>query len=82
MSDKYKARYEVSDGYVGKDRPMYFTIHESEIEDDMDNVDLVNLYLDSMQDHFEQHVTPSEVGVDVEAFVDWAEQVKQIRGGK
>jgi len=80
MSDKYKARYEVSDGYVGKDRPLYFTIHESEIEDDMDKADLQNLYYDSMQDHFEQTVGPSEASGDVEAFMAWAEQVKQSKG--
>lgn len=71
---KFKARYEVDDGYVGKDRPQYFSISEEDIEDDMDDDQLEQMFYDIMQEEFEQHVIPYAVNVD--EFVIWAKEVQ------
>jgi hypothetical protein len=60
----------VADGYVGKERPHYFSIDASNLEEDMDDSDLRELFEDSMQGHFEQNVFPESE--NKEAFVEWA----------
>jgi hypothetical protein len=73
MTDShFKATYQVADGYVGKARPLYFSVSSGELEDDMGDDDLVNLFEDSMQSHFEQAVAPASD--DCDAFVAWARQ--------
>jgi hypothetical protein len=68
----YKATYEVADGYVGKARPLHFRIRAEDLEEDMDDSDLTDLFYTSMQDHFEANVSPESS--DYDAFVVWAHQ--------
>ncbi len=70
MSDQFKCRYQVADGYISGKRPQYFSIHASELEEDMTDEDLAKLYDKSMQDHFEQRISPE--GDNQEDFVAWA----------
>jgi predicted sulfurtransferase len=78
MTDKFKGRYEVSDGYVGGSRPHHFKFDASDLEDDMTDVDLVNAYEQAAQDHFEEHITPSVERVD--EFIKWAREQLAARG--
>ena len=70
MSEKFKARYQVQDGYVGGARPKQFNISSDDLEDDMNEDDLVEFYESAVQDHFDEHVSPSADRVD--EFVTWA----------
>ena len=70
MSDKFKARYQVNDGYSGKSRPQHFEIDSSCIEDDMDDEQLINLYYESIQQHYDEHISPGAERID--EFVAWA----------
>ena len=72
---EYKATYEVADGYVGKSRPQHFRIQESEIEDDMTEDDLKELYMDEMQESFQVSISPEAIEGDVERFIEWANEV-------
>lgn len=73
MADsKFNAVYHVADGYVGKERPKYFSIHACDLEEDMSDEDLVNFFEEGMQDHFELNVFPEEHNRD--EFIDWARQ--------
>lgn len=67
---KFKARYEISDGYVGKARPIYCNICSSELEDDMTDDEIEELYHGSVQDHFEQNISPESENLD--EFIEWA----------
>lgn len=69
----YKATYQAADGYVGHARPLYFRIRAEDLEEDMDDEDLAELFYESMQDHFEQVVSPESS--DCDAFIAWARQV-------
>ncbi len=69
---RFEGAYEVEDGYVGKSRPHYFDIDEYDIEDDMSDGDLMQLYEDTAQADFEQNV--SFRLYDVEEFVEWAKE--------
>jgi hypothetical protein len=81
MTDlRFKAAYSVADGYVGKERPLYFSISAGELEEDMDDEDLVDLFEDSMQAHFEQSVHPESS--DRDAFIVWARHQLSNRSGK
>lgn len=68
--EKFKACYEVEDGYCGKSRPKYFNINADEIGDGMSENDLSDLYDSSMYDAFEQQITT--YGKNREAFIEWA----------
>lgn len=71
---KFKCKYRVDDGFVGS-REKVFYIQSSEIEDDMDEADIENLFSERMQEHFEQNVFPGERNrFD---FVEWAESIKK-----
>lgn len=73
MTDsKFKAAYQVADGYVGKARPRYFSIFACDLEEDMSDEDLVNFFEEGMQDDFECNVFPEEYNRD--EFIDWARQ--------
>jgi hypothetical protein len=76
-SDCFQVEYLAADGYIGKHRPLYFSISVGDLEEDMDENDLIDLFEQSMQDHFEQHVHPESM--DCDAFVLWARQQLQIR---
>ena len=68
----FKATYQAADGYVGGARPLYFRIQAEDLEEDMDDEDLTELFHESMQDHFESTVSPESS--DCDAFVTWARQ--------
>jgi len=68
----FEATYQAADGYVGGARPLYFRIQAEDLEEDMDDNDLAELFEESMQDHFEANVSPQSS--DCVAFVDWARQ--------
>lgn len=73
MTDsKFKAAYQVADGYVGKARPRYFSISASDLEEDMSDEDLVNFFEEGMQDDFECNVFPEECNRN--EFIEWARQ--------
>ncbi len=79
MSEKFKGKYQVVDGYVGGDRPQYLTIHAGDIEDDMTDAQLVEMYEGEIQQHFEDRISPSAERVD--EFVAWAREQLQKRAG-
>ena len=53
----FEAEYEVEDGYVTGSRPQVFSIDESDIETDMGEDELRELYYDMIQNDFEQRIT-------------------------
>ena len=77
MTEKFRVKYHVADGYVGKDRPLYFYIDPSEVEDDMEDSELSELYHDQIQDEFEQKVFAE--GENLEDFLVWARGVRDTR---
>lgn len=77
MSDTFKGRYTVGYGYIGGSArsnpaavPHHFTIRASDLSDDMTDLELENLYYESAQEHFEQHITCETD--DADEFVAWA----------
>lgn len=73
MTDKkFKARYQVADGYAGGSRPQHFTIHAGDLEDDMDDAALQSFYEQSVQDDFEQKIYPDSERMD--EFIAWAKE--------
>lgn len=69
----FKARYEVDDGYVGGARPQHVTIDESDIEEDMGEGELRELYQDYVEEDFRQRI--SAYGQNEDEFVAWAKQI-------
>jgi hypothetical protein len=74
---KFHAKYKVDDGYAGGSRPQGFTIDLADIEDDMDDGALEDLFQSAMEEDFQQRVTP--YAVNSAEFIAWARQKK---GGK
>lgn len=79
MSEKFKGRYQVADGYCGGARPQHLTIHAGDLEDDMTDEQLIEMYEAEIQQHFEEHISPSAERVD--EFVAWARDQLQKRAG-
>lgn len=77
MTEKFKVKYQAADGYVGKERPLYFHIDSSEVEDDMGDEELSELYYDMVQNDFEQKV--SAEGENLDEFLEWARSVRDSR---
>jgi hypothetical protein len=77
---RFEGEYEVEDGYCGGARPQYFTVDEQDIDDDMSDSDLEELYKDVAQEHFEQNI--SFHLHDVEGFVEWAKERIRERVGE
>ena len=71
--DTFECEYEVEDNYVGPSRPHYFRIHGSDLDEDMTENDLVNLFEERMQEAFEQKLCP--YGKNQDDFMDWALEV-------
>ena len=74
---RFEGEYEIDDGYCGGARPQYFTVDEQDIDDDMSDSDLEELYEEAAQEHFEEHF---ERNIsfhlhDVEGFVEWAKEI-------
>lgn len=76
-NDFFRATYSAADGYIGKSRPLYFRIATTELEEDMTDEDLADLFEESMQDHFDQNVHPESD--DRQVFVEWARMRLQER---
>lgn len=70
MKDTFEAQYQVEDGYAGSARPKYFNIRPEDLDEDMTDEDLEEFYLQSVEDHFKDHIYPC--AEKVEQFVEWA----------
>ena len=69
----FEVTWEADDGYVGGSAPHIFYISEDDIYDGMDEEELKRLFWTSVQENFEQRVSP--VSEDEEAFIGWAQTV-------
>lgn len=76
----FEATYHVADGYVCGDRPHYFKISPEDLEDDMTDEDLSELFDEFMLGHFESNVFPEST--DYDSFISWARQQLSTRSGK
>ena len=74
---KFKVKYQVHDGYVGKSRPLYFYISESDIEDDMDDSDITGLFDEMVNNDFENRIFPE--GENIAEFMEWAYKIQESR---
>lgn len=70
MAEKFKARYQVQDGYAGGARPQHFIIGADDLNDDMTDEQLMEFYESSVQDHYNEKVSPGAERID--EFVAWA----------
>lgn len=73
MSDnKFKAKYEVDDGYVGGSRPQSFTIREGDFDIDPEMTDdqLTDLFLEMVDEEMRQKI--SACNVNISEFIAWA----------
>ena len=75
----FKGCYEAEDGYVGGSRPHYFRIREADIEEDMEEETLRNLFQDEMHSAFEQSIIP--YGKNEDEFVKWAQEMISAKNG-
>ena len=73
MSKEFEGRYTVADGYAGKSRPQSFTISERDLEDDMDQDDLYELFAQLMQEAFDRSIVPEDLNAT--DFVEWAKGI-------
>jgi len=73
MKDYFIVRYEIADGYVGGSRPQEFSVRKHEIEEDMDESDIHDLFLEMLQADFEQTASPEPSNKD--EFMAWAAKV-------
>ena len=67
---QFVGTYQVDDGYAGGSRPRNFVIDEYEIEDDMTEDDLRNLFIECAQSDFEHNI--SFCCQNEDEFVEWA----------
>lgn len=72
MSETFEGTYEVDDGYVGKGRPKPFEIDADDLDDDMTDDEIAELYDNSARDAFEQEVTYYTNNGD--EFLAWARE--------
>jgi hypothetical protein len=73
--EHFRITWEVDDGYVGKSRPQQCFIEENDIEEDMTEEDLRELFSTVIQDSFEQKVNP--VSDDESEFLEWAKTIQE-----
>lgn len=73
----FKGIYEVDDGYIGDSRPQYFTIDVDDIEDDMDEEALRELFYQAMEEDFQQRI--SCYSININKFVEWAQEMQRER---
>jgi hypothetical protein len=69
-NEKFQGVYQASDGYVGKDRPKYFTVSADDLEEDMTDAQLYDLYEEAAYEDFLQNVSCDTSRCD--EFVLWA----------
>jgi len=72
MSEKFKARYQVNDGYAGPARPQHFTIDSGDLNEDMSDEDLKTFYEEMVEEDFSQRITP--YAERTTEFVVWARE--------
>lgn len=73
----FEARYQVDDGYAGGARPQAFEISAEDIEDDMSESDLQDLYHTMCEEDMQQRIGCCVMRVD--EFVEWAQSVISAR---
>lgn len=80
MSNQFEVTWEADDGYCGGSRPHSFHIRAEDIEEDMTEKELSDLFWDEVQNDFQQRVSP--VSRDEDEFIAWAkEQIENRIGG-
>ena len=80
MTQKFNGVYEINDGYAGKSRPQSFSVSSEEIEDDMAEDAIRELYASLAEADFQERITVSVSRED--AFVSWAlEQIEARSAG-
>lgn len=72
MSEKFKGVYDIADGYVGGDRPQYFTVHASDLEDDMTESELLFFYEEAAEDNLRERISPNVR--KAHEFIAWAKE--------
>lgn len=77
---KFTARWQASDGYVGKSRPQHFTIDEADFEADDDPQFLEEMFFERLDDDFRQKVTAEPD--NFEEFKAWALERQKARGSE
>lgn len=77
MKNQFRVKYKAADGYVGKDRPLFFNVDSQDVEDCMDDEEVTDLYLDMIQDDFEKKVFAE--GENIDEFLVWARHVRRSR---
>ena len=77
--ERFTATYYVDDGYLGRDRPRTFPIRASEIEEDMDDTDLREMYFSSMEYDFQHAIYPTPDRGSLDKFMEWARGVINSR---
>lgn len=78
MEDQFNVTYEIDDGYVGGHRPQHFPIYASDLEDDMSDKDLSNLFNELMEDDMASRVSAYSKMED--DFIAWAKEQISKRG--
>jgi hypothetical protein len=73
----FTVKWQAYDGYAGRARPQSFVVDPGEIEEDMDDDALEELFYELLSDDFREKV--SAESPDVDAFVDWARGVIAAR---
>lgn len=79
MTDKFKVKYQVADGYAGGARPQSFTVGTGWIEDDMTDQDLANALDELIQEDFEQRISWS--GINYDDVLEWAKSKRDEMAG-
>ena len=78
--ERFTATYYVEDGYLDEDSPQTFPIHASEIEEDMDDSALRDMYFDLMEVDFQNKTYPTPDVRALVKFMEWARGVIDSRG--
>lgn len=74
---KFNGAYEINDGYAGKSRPQSFSVSSNEIDDDMTEDEIRELYANLAEADFQARITVSVSRED--AFVSWALEQLEAR---
>lgn len=72
VGETFEACYQVDDGYVGKHRPKTFKIYANQLDEDLSEEELEELYDELVENHFRQNIYPSSERK--EEFVQWAKE--------
>lgn len=74
---KFRATYEVSDGYVGPSAPHHVTIcaDDLDLEGDESDQEIKDFFWAEIRNHFDEHITP--VSKQEDEFVEWVKSLKK-----